>query len=194
LRQRTDYPWEGKVNIILEEAPKREFSLFLRIPGWAEIVRVTVNDRVFADDLKSGQYFEMRRPWSAGDQINLIMPMSVQLLEAHPLVEEARNQAAVRRGPIIYCLESTDLPDNVSVTDVAISSRAQFQDYFIKELLGGVTIAETKAYARAGDDWGKNLYRRISPQEPKKIKIRMIPYYAWGNRGDSEMMVWIPLR
>ena len=194
LRQRTEYPWEGSVHITLENAPKGEFSLFLRIPGWTETARVTVNGRIIADDLESGQYFEIRRSWSAGDRIDLALPMSVQLLEAHPLVEEARNQAAVRRGPIIYCLESTDLPENVGIMNVAVSSKAQYQDYFVKELLGGVAIVKTKAYARDRNDWGKTLYRRISSKEPKTINIRLIPYYAWGNRGDSEMTVWIPLR
>ena len=120
--------------------------------------------------------------------------MSVQLLEAHPLVEEAHNQVAIRRGPVVYCLESVDLPENVGIMDVAVSPRAQFQDQFIKDLLGGVTILETKAYVRAGDDWNKALYRRISLQEPKAVDIRLIPYYAWGNRGDCEMTVWLPLR
>ena len=120
--------------------------------------------------------------------------MSVQLLEAHPLVEEARNQIAVRRGPIVYCLESVDLPNHVGIMDVMISSEAQFQDRYVKNLLGGVTILKTKANVRTGDNWDKTLYRRISPQEPKDVDIRLIPYYAWGNRGDGEMTVWIPLK
>ncbi|MBN1807343.1 MAG: glycoside hydrolase family 127 protein [Sedimentisphaerales bacterium] len=194
LRQQTEYPRDGSVHITLEKAPKQEFSLLLRIPGWAETACVKVNDKIIADNPEPGRYFEIRRLWSAGDRVFLALPMSVQLLEAHPLVEEARNQAAVRRGPIIYCLESIDLPDGVGITDVAVSSKAQYQDHFIKELLGGVTVVETKAYARIGDDWDKGLYRRVSEKEPKRIDIRLIPYYAWDNRGDCEMTVWIPLR
>jgi len=194
LRQRTEYPWEGTVHITLEKAPEPEFSLFLRIPGWTETACVTINGGKLADDLESGKYFEIRRSWLAGDQIELALPMSVQLLEAHPLVEETRNQAAVRRGPIIYCLESIDLPNNVGVMNVTISSKAQYKDHFVEELLGGITIVETKAYALVREDWGKTLYRRIIPQKPKAINIRLIPYYAWDNRGDSEMAVWMPLR
>ena len=194
LRQQTEYPWQDTINITLEKAPKREFSLFLRIPGWSETARVTVNGEVFADRLESGQYFEIRRLWSAQDRIELVMPMSVQLLQAHPLVEEVRNQAAVRRGPLVYCLESTDLPDDVGVMDVTISSGAKFRTRFTEELLAGVTVLEGKASVLAQDEWNKALYRRISPQDTKTTEIRLIPYYAWGNRGDSEMAVWIPLR
>jgi len=116
------------------------------------------------------------------------------LLEAHPLVEEARNHVAIRRGPVIYCLESVDLPDNVRLMNIAVSSRAHVQDRYIKNLLGGVTVLETKAYISNRDDWGDALYRRISPQELKAVDLRLVPYYAWSNRGESEMTVWIPLR
>jgi DUF1680 family protein len=194
LRQQTKYPWEGTIRISMENAPLKEFSLFLRIPGWGEGAHVTVNGKSVSNNLKSEQYFEIRRPWSTGDQIELVLPMSVQLLEAHPLVEEARNQAAVRRGPIVYCLESVDLPNSVGIVNVAISPTAQFQNHFAAELLGGVTVLEGKARVLAGSNWGKTLYRRISPQEPTTMDIRLVPYYAWGNRGDSEMTVWIPLR
>lgn len=194
LRQRTEYPWKGTIYITLEKVPAKEFSLFLRIPGWTETAHVTLNGKMVADDPEPGRYFEIRRSWSTRDQIELVLPMSVQLLEAHPLIEETRNQAAVRRGPIIYCLESTDLPNNVEIIDVTISSNARYKDRFIKELLGGITVVETKAHALVRKDWGQILYRRMIPREPKAIDIRLIPYYAWNNRGDCEMTVWMPLR
>lgn len=194
LQIQTEYPWQGTIRITVENAPPKEFSLFLRVPGWAERSRVTVNGKPVGENLKSGQYFEIRRSWSSGDKIELLLPMPVQLLEAHPLVEEARNQAAVRRGPIVYCLESVDLPDNIRIADVAISPSIEFQSRFDKELLGGVTVLEGKARILADGSWNNTLYRKISAQEAKMVDVRLIPYYAWGNRGDSEMTVWIPLR
>jgi DUF1680 family protein len=194
LKQQTEYPWEGTIHITVENAPQKQFSLYLRIPGWAEDSYATVNGKLVGNNLESEQYFEIRRLWSTGDRIKLVLPMTVQLLEAHPLVEEARNQVAVRRGPIVYCLESIDLPDAVEITKVAISSTTQFQSRSAKELLGGVTVLEGRARVLSGSGWGKTLYRKISPQEPKTIDLRLIPYYAWGNRGNSEMTVWIPLR
>ncbi|MBL7185566.1 MAG: glycoside hydrolase family 127 protein [Phycisphaerae bacterium] len=194
LRQQTDYPWDGTIRIAVEDAPQREISLFLRIPGWANGSRVTVNGKPVGHDLESEQYFEIKRRWSAGNRIELVLPMPVQLLEAHPLVEEARNQAAIRRGPIVYCLESVDLPNDVAIEDVTVSASTKFLNQFTTELLGGITVLEGKARAFAGGKWGKTLYRRISPQEPKEINVCLIPYYAWGNRGDSEMTVWMPLR
>jgi DUF1680 family protein len=194
LNQQTDYPWEGTIRITVEQAPKKQLSIFLRIPGWAEDARVTVNGNVLEAGSKSERYFEIRRKWSAADRIELVFPMSVQLLEAHPLVEEARNQVAVRRGPIVYCLESIDLPDNVGIMDVAISPDVPFQSHYVKDLLGGVTVLETEASVRADDDWSNTLYRRFSAEKTRETDIRLIPYYAWGNRGDGEMTVWMPVR
>jgi hypothetical protein len=153
-----------------------------------------VNGKLLARDLKSEQYFEIKRTWSAGEKIELVLPMPAQLFEAHPIVEEMRNQAAIRRGPIVYCLESVDLPNNVAIENVTISPSAKFKSRYAADLLGGITILEGKACVFNAETWDKTLYRKISPQKPKEINIRLIPYYAWGNRDDSEMTVWMPLR
>jgi len=193
LRQQTDYPWEGTVRITVESAPPEEFSLFLRVPGWAQGGLVTVNGKPAGKDLESGQYFEIKRSWSAGDRVELVLPMPVQLLEAHPLVEEARNQAAVRRGPIVYCMESVDLPADVDIADVTISPDAPVETQHLASLLGGVTTLEAEAQILASHDWDNVLYQGIAPRKTETADIRLIPYYAWGNRGDSEMTVWMPL-
>ena len=194
LRQQTDYPWDGAIRIIIDDAPAREFSIFLRIPGWANSAGVNINGTLMGGNLKAGQYFPIKRTWSAGDMIELVLPMPVQLIEANPLAEEIRNQVAVKRGPIVYCMESIDLPDGLEIMDVVIPSQIELRNHFEKELLGGITVLEGKAHILAGSDWGQTLYRQIEHQEPKAVDIRMIPYYAWGNRGKSEMTVWIPLR
>ncbi|MCJ7778602.1 MAG: glycoside hydrolase family 127 protein [Sedimentisphaerales bacterium] len=211
ITQKTDYPWDGTIKIILEDAPKKEFSVFLRIPGWANGSSARVNGKLMGNNLRSGEYFHIKRTWSSGDIIELILPMPVQLIEANPLAEEIRNQVAIKRGPIVYCLESVDLPpflsyegrqEGVKITDVAIPPAIKFRSHWIrqahhkfdKDLLGGVTILEGKAHVLAGSGWGEALYREISHQKPKDVDIRLIPYYAWGNRGKSEMTVWMPLR
>jgi len=194
LTQKTDYPWDGTIRITMDETPQKELSVFLRIPDWANGAVVKVNDKLAGDNLKTEQYFEIKRKWSAGDVIEFIMPMPVQLIEANPLAEEIRNQVAVKRGPIVYCLESIDLPDGVKMADVAISATTKPEVHFEKDLLGGVTVLKAQAKVLAGGDWGNTLYREISHQKPKVVDIRLIPYYAWGNRGKSEMTVWIPIR
>ena len=114
-------------------------------------------------------------------------------MQAHPLVEEARNQVAVMRGPLVYCLESTDLPTGVGVQAVSVPRDAQFTPRFEPKRLGGVAVLEGKAEAAAGQPWGNELYREFKPAAPRPVDVRLIPYYAWANRGKSEMTVWMPL-
>jgi DUF1680 family protein len=192
LRQQTEYPWEGTIRITWEVVPPGESSLFLRIPGWAEGARVAVNGKPVGKDPEAGQYFQIRRSWSAGDRIELVLPMPVQWLEAHPLVEETRNQVAARRGPIVYCLESVDLPEKVDLAGATISPGDPWTSHFDQGLLGGVTVLQGKVRMRAGDNWDNTLYRKVSFAEPAALDVRLIPYYAWGNRGDSQMTVWMP--
>ena len=116
LSQQTNYPWDGRVQITIDECPATEFSLKLRIPGWADEATIQVNGSAASAKAKPGTYAELRRIWKAGDVVELQLPMPARLIEANPLVEETRNQVAIKRGPIVYCLESPDLPKDVRVS------------------------------------------------------------------------------
>jgi DUF1680 family protein len=193
LTQETDYPWDGRVKLTIDAAPKRAFSVLLRIPAWAKGATLAVNGTPSGKPLEAGTYHEVRRAWSAGDALELRLPMRTQLLQAHPLAEEARNQVAVKRGPLVYCLESADLPKGAAVLDIALPRGIDLRPRFDRKLLGGVTVLEGKAEAVSGTAWGKELYRELAPTPVRPIDLRLIPYYVWGNRGRSEMTVWILL-
>ncbi|HOL31357.1 MAG TPA: glycoside hydrolase family 127 protein [Anaerohalosphaeraceae bacterium] len=193
LRQQTNYPWEETIQITMEKAPAYQTALFLRIPGWAKEARVEINGKPAGEMPKPESYFQIQRRWAAGDQVRLVLPMPVQFIEANPFVEEARNQTAVKRGPIVYCLESADLMDNVKPMDIAIGRKQKLTSRFDPSLLGGVVVLEGIAMQRIGQPWQDVLYREISEQDPRPLNIRLIPYYAWGNRGKGEMTVWMPI-
>jgi DUF1680 family protein len=191
LKQETDFPWDGRVKVTVESAPRDELSLFLRVPGWADAATLKVNGKPVK--ATAGRYAEVRRTWEAGDTVELTLPMRPRLVEAHPLVEEARNQVAVMYGPLVYCLESTDLPKGVSLQSVALPREVQLTPRFDRELLGGVTVLEGKVEAAADRPWGDELYREFKQSATKAVDIKLIPYYTWGNRGKAEMTVWVPL-
>ena len=109
--------------------------------------------------LKAGSYAEVRRKWNVGDSVELNLPMSAMLIEANPLVEETRNQVAIQRGPIVYCLESPDLPKDVRVQDVAIGADAKLATRFDANLLNGVTVVEATCVVKPSGDWDGKLYR-----------------------------------
>ena len=121
------------------------------------------------------------------------MDMRVRLLESNPLVEETRNQTVVKRGPLVYCLEGLDVAGGVSVDDVLIPADIKFTPR--KTMIDGSEITVLDGIARLvenKEDWTNTLYREVTPAN-KSVKISLVPYYAWGNRGKTEMTVWMPL-
>jgi DUF1680 family protein len=194
LIQRTDYPWDGRIEIMVNVPENKKFSVMLRIPGWASEANLRVNSRSISINAQPGEYAVIDRKWSAGDIIELDLPMRVRLIQANPLVEEVRNQVAIMRGPLVYCLESVDLPEDVEIAEVTIPRGIRLNPRHDSALLGGVTVLEGRAEAFQSVDWSGELYRELKPQEPQEIDIKLIPYYAWGNRGECDMMVWMPVR
>ncbi len=193
LKLDTDYPWDGEVTIRIESAPSEEATLSLRIPSWAEGAEVMINGASGDATVRPGSYVRIRRCWTAGDEVKLNLPMKAQLYEAHPKVEAARNQVAVMRGPILYCLESPDLPEGVGVSEIRIPWDAEFEERLESDLLGGVVVLECEALRVPVGDWAGKLYRPMLRDRAERIPIRLIPYFAWANRGMSEMTVWIPI-
>jgi hypothetical protein len=192
LTQQTNYPWDGKITVRLDKAPKKAFSLFLRIPGWSKDAGILVNGKPGGVAVTPGTYVELNRKWSSGDVIELTLPMPAKLIEANPLVEETRNQVAVKRGPIVYCLESTDLPQGKDLLGVVIPSDISFKMKQAKVANSDVIVLEGEARID-NSQWNNQLYRDVSQRNAQSIPVRLIPYYAWGNRGHSEMEVWIPV-
>jgi DUF1680 family protein len=191
LTQETAYPWDGKVRIAVGKAPAKEFSLKLRIPAWTRGGTIRVNGQA-GPDATPGKYVEIRRTWSAGDAVELDFPMPVQVVEANPYVEETRNHAAVMRGPLVYCLESKDLPTDVRMLDVRLPRDAKLTSRTDEK---AATVAiEGEALASPSGEWSGRLYRELDSGAPtREIDVKLVPYFTWGNRGDCEMTVWIPL-
>ncbi len=196
LTQQTDYPWDGRVRITVDAIESGgPFSILLRVPGWAENAKLTVNGRAVKDDCTGGSYARVERKWVAGDVVELELPMPVRMIVADPRIEQTRNQVAVMRGPIVYCLESIDLPKGTRFEDVCLPADAKWKVRHERDLLGGVSLLKTKALVidkTASQDIGG--YRHVSDVQGRYVDINMIPYYAWNNREEPQMTVWLPVR
>jgi len=192
LTQETEYPWNGRIRLVINECGPTAFALKLRIPGWANDASVRINDSPADDSPAPGSFFEVRRVWRPGDFVDLDLPMPVRLMEANPLVEEDLNQIAIQRGPVVYCLESPDLPHGTRLADVTIPRNIELTARYDRRLLGGVVVVEGIALALPAVDWDGRLYRESNSTAARPVRVRFIPYFAWDNRGPSEMTVWVP--
>jgi len=184
----TDYPWDGRVKLVLHPSSPAKFGLRLRVPGWCPSARVRVNGTSVRSPKKERGYIVLEREWHGGDTVELSMAMPVLRIEAHPLVKEDAGQVAIQRGPIVYCLEACDNP---TVPQIALPPDSELKPERRPELLGGVVILRGTGAVASDQSWSGTLYRTAMP--PKKVPITAVPYCVWDNRDPGPMKVWIPI-
>jgi DUF1680 family protein len=198
VTQKTKYPWDGSVEIAVTPTQAASFTFFLRIPGWAEHARVSVNGEAL-NGVKPGAYLPIERRWTAGDVIRTNFGMAPQVLEANPHVVDDMGRVAIQRGPLVYCLEEIDQPAGTVLTDVAVdlteSSGAKFHDEFKRDLLGGTVVLRQAGVVYERDRSRDALYAKYSaePLKSRRVPLTFIPYYAWSNRQATSMEVWTPI-
>jgi uncharacterized protein len=198
LLQKTDYPWDGKVTVIVNPSEMKTFSIALRIPGWArgdvvpgDLYHFLPDENlpctIFVNGIKEEYeivdgYAVIKNNWKTGDHIELNLPMPVKKIAASPLVAADRDKVALQRGPLVYCLEWPDNSDG-HVLDLVLDPAAKLNSSFNPQLLNGVEILTGKAKVAVDPNKGN--------QRAKKQDFMAIPYFSWANRGPGEMEVWI---
>jgi len=194
VKQRTNYPWDGEVEVALELDGEETFSLYLRVPGWSREAKVQVNGRVLETHIQPCRYVEVHRSWKAGDRVHLRLAMPVERMVSHPFVAENTDRVALKRGPLVYCVEQADNSD-FDVWNLVLSSGAPLKSEWMPQLLNGVMAIKGEASAIETEDFGGLLYRPLTKVSFKTRPVRFtaIPYYAWANRQPGRMTVWIRL-
>ncbi len=190
LTQETDYPWDWAVDLTVGVAEPTRFALMLRIPEWSFDHRIRVNGKAVKAKVVKG-YAKIEREWSDGDQVQLLLPMYVQFVAAHPGVLEDTGKVAIQRGPIVYCLEQCDHPVDVRAICVP-KGEPIFNERLDKKLLAGCVAVEMTGMVMSTAGWSKRLYRPAYLTKTKNVKIRAIPYCLWDNRQPGSMVVWLP--
>lgn len=182
LSQKTAYPYDGRV--LLRVGSKGKFTLAVRIPGWCRNAVLTVNGEKVRAEVKTG-YAYLTREWNAGDELLLDFPMEVKWVAANPKVIDACGRVAVTRGPLVYCAEGLDNGDRplksirvVKNGNVAIAEEAFGQMKLPVIFMQALCERPFEA-----------LYTEDEPQE-EECRLKLIPYFAWTNRGVTEMTTW----
>lgn len=194
LEQRTRYPWDGAIEITVRERTGGPGSLNARIPFWADNAQIALNGEAQEDALETGRYVEIPDV-SAGDVIALSLPMPVEKVESHPRVIGNWRRVALRRGPLVYCIEQADHP-GAHPWDILLPPDADLTPEFVPEMLDGVTVLRGEGLALDASEWEGALYTLYQPLDAaalRPVPLTAIPYYAWANREPGAMQVWLPL-
>lgn len=198
ITQKTNYPWEGNVNIKVEPEQVTNFKVNIRIPGWARNKAVPgnlyhfakkydkktvikVNNKKVSYKQKKG-YAVIERKWNKGDEISIEFPMPVRKIFSNDKVQENHGKFSIQRGPVIYAAEGAD--NNDKVRNVMLNLESRFKLEHKSDMIDGITILKGKAKSL------KETKKGNIAEEDKDLTL--IPYYAWNHRGKNEMIVWFP--
>jgi hypothetical protein len=186
IKQETRYPWDGDVAITVELDSTAEFDLRLRIPGWCNDAELEINGSPVEHQTERG-YALLHRVWQAGDTVALRLAMPVERIYSDRRVRSSTGKVALRRGPIIYCLEEVD--NSSGLNAVVLPRDAELNSDFEESLLGGVATISASA-KKIVRDAGESLYS-ANPGTLTATTVKAVPYALWGNRERGEMLVWI---
>jgi len=188
LRETSNYPWTGDIKIAIDPETPAKFDVKLRVPSWAKLYTLKVNGTAVPDKPVNG-YVTISRTWAKGDTIALDLPMPPERLYAHPGVIMDAGRVALKRGPLVYCVEEADNPGG-SVQRLKLPRESELMATTRADLFGGAVTLSAKAKAIDTSDW-HDLYRTSPPKE-REATLTALPYYLWANRSKGSMVVWIP--
>ncbi|MDA8300793.1 MAG: glycoside hydrolase family 127 protein [Actinomycetota bacterium] len=209
------YPWEGWLRLRVEEAPEAPMEIAVRVPSWAPELAAEVNGSSEQVGPGPDGYLHLRRSWRPGDELGISFPLRPRLVRPDPRIDALRRCVAVERGPLVYCFEPPG-------PEAAPGLREQAPDALAgllgappiterSALVGGEKVIELVGQGRAfslpgGRRWpyydaaGSGRGAGTHPNAPtgggpsreSSFEMAAIPYFAWANRGELPMRVWVP--
>jgi DUF1680 family protein len=192
LRVATDYPWHGRVSVKVTESNGAPWRLSVRVPSWAKGARLTADGKT--RDAAAGQYAQVERPWRPGDEIVLELPIAPRWTFPDPRIDAVRGTIAVERGPLVYCIESVDLPAGLDLDRLAVATQTPPADApnGSGPTAHAVTVSAVESTPDGRPRWP---YGERPPAASAQLQsLRMIPFFARANRGPAAMRVFVPER
>ncbi len=182
----TNYPYEDKITFYIHTPGS--YSMNLRIPEWSKSNwNIKVNQEELTSPLIDG-YASVFRNWDRGDRIELVLDMTPRRVYANPLVSKDIGKVAIQRGPLVYCLEEVD--NGKGLTRIFLPNTSELKSVEKPDKLSGIVEIQTEGLKLTASEKDA-LYSFEQNNNFEKIPLTFIPYYAWANRGENEMTVWI---
>ena len=198
INETTQYPWNGDITLEIQKNKAGQFAMKIRIPGWLQgtpvpsdlyayndnvklSYSISVNGEAVKGDIENG-YFSIDRKWKNGDKVEIHFDMAPRMVKANDKVAADRGRTAIEMGPIVYCAEWTDNPD-FDISQFMLDINPAFSVENNPGLLNGIRTIKATGTALSLNPAGKVVATPTS--------IRLVPYYAWNNRGVGKMEVWM---
>jgi hypothetical protein len=196
----TRYPWDGDIEISIEESVAEPWTLSIRVPEWCSSATARLGGAETVVESGPGT-IELSRSWRAGDRVALELAMSPRVTIPDIRIDAVRGTIALERGPLVYAVEDADLPEGASVESLEVEASPSLEVVTRPEPgLGELTWLSLDAQTRDDPTRTKWPYRNNAEQGPPTLspvrpaKIHALPYFAWGNRAGLGMRVWLPTR
>jgi hypothetical protein len=189
LAVETGYPWSGTIAVEVVSPGETDWTLSLRVPAWARSATLD------GEPVDPGGYAALTRRWRAGDRVVLELDVAPRLTAPNPRIDAVRGCIALERGPIVYCIEEQDLPAGTDLTAVAVDAAAGPVDSGPVAQLGGLPGVSLAGVLRDADGWRQAEYRdlrEVPATSAAPTPLLAVPYFAWANRDEGGMRVWIP--
>jgi DUF1680 family protein len=204
----TGYPWLGRVEVSVAETVEQPWTLTVRVPHWATGATAAV-DGVPVDGQPVDGWWRVTRRWQPGEVLALTLPITPRWTTADPRVDAARGCIALERGPLVYCVESADQP-GVRLDDLVVQPNGAVAETAAAGLPEPIVALTAPARVRPrpaaswwpygpvltevagnGGTTAEGTGDRGSDGETS-IQLTAVPYFAWGNRDEGAMRIWLP--
>lgn len=185
------YPWEGRVSYRVEPRSSEPFTLAIHLPAFISAespnTRIMVNGTTIdAAAYQRKGYLYLTRTWQTGDIVNICFDMPVRRVYANPKIRADAGCVALMRGPVVYCFEGADNGEDLQALRIPRDAKPEAFVWEDGLLAGNVCLRV--------DGWrlkeNGSLYSG-EPPERERVRLTAIPYYAWANRGEHSMRVWM---
>jgi hypothetical protein len=193
---KTEYPWDGTVEIAIGREIPEEWTLSMRVPGWCSSAsaRLVGSDETVAGGPGS---LEIKRTWLKGDRVILRLEMPPRVTVPDPRIDAIRGHRALERGPLVYAIEDADLASGESVESLEIVTPANLESS-VRSVpgIGKLTVVSFDAMVRIDESPAEWPYQsdgiEVASRPARRRRLRAIPFFAWANRPGLGMRVWIP--
>ena len=189
MKMESQSPWKGEVRLTLSGRESVEASMAFRMPDYGENFHITRNGVPVENPCVENGYAKIKGVFKE-EVIEITFDMKSLFIHANPKVRADSGKAAMKKGPLIYCLEAVDNGENLASVYVDTKNN-NIEECYEEALLGGTLTLRLKGKKIKEDGWSESVLYKEKAVEFQDADLMAVPYCYWNNRKPGEMLVWV---